>query len=622
MSTQPRNRPAHSGRLAQRHQSGSILVQFALLSTVILAILATVQVGYMYYAKRDLQRIADLAALEAVNALTYGDSSTCNRAETAGNRSVTEQLHIALDGPAPRIECGNWNASRADAQRFLGHGGANPLNAARVTLEGQTLQLFPGLGNRIISAQAIASKNSEPIAAFSVGSQLLRFDNDGLLGQLTSTVGLDIEKLTILDKNGIANAKITPSGLLQSLGLPIGVDLAALTPSELASLDASLLDLIDAAIDVADDQFLNAGVDLAALKVLRAELEGTTIANLKVPLTGDDGILAFISAGGDASPIGAGLDVVLDVADLVRTQLAIANGTNSLALGLGIPGLLTTNLTIVEPPTIAIGPADGNTKARSAQVRLGIHIGGKRDSGTSIHSSLGALGVELDIPIQVDVVRSTGTLEKISCNASGNQNTANISVDSAVSDICIGNFDKITGACTAVDLVKIDLLKLGLLGVELDEFSQSIPVLSSNNSSKAHPSNGGQCPFNSSDECLIDMKVGEAEMTGTNGLRLGDTIKTVINALPSIIEQVAKGAKLTGLLGGILNLLLDPLLGITSTLVSQIISLATTILQPVFDLLDVIGSTLDDLLKNLGVEVGRAEVEVLNIECDTAQLVQ
>ena len=50
-------------------QGGSILVQFALILGVLIAILGIVDVGYMYYAKRDLQRIADLAALEAVRGL-------------------------------------------------------------------------------------------------------------------------------------------------------------------------------------------------------------------------------------------------------------------------------------------------------------------------------------------------------------------------------------------------------------------------------------------------------------------------------------------------------------------------------------------------------------------------
>lgn len=622
MSTQPRNRPAHSGRLAQRHQSGSILVQFALLSTVILAILATVQVGYMYYAKRDLQRIADLAALEAVNALTYGDSSTCNRAETAGNRSVTEQLHIALDGPAPRIECGNWNASRADAQRFLGHGGANPLNAARVTLEGQTLQLFPGLGDRTISAQAIASKNSEPIAAFSVGSQLLQFNNDRLLGKITEAVGLDITRLTILDKNGIANAKITPSGLLQFLGLPVGVsDLALLTPNDVANVEASLLDLIDAAVNAAGNDVLNAGVDIGALQALRAYVAAFPLANIKVPLAGDNGIFAFINAGSNSSPLGNGLDVILDVADLVRTQIAIANGENTIALNLGVLNLINIDLTVVEPPTIAIGPANGNIKARSAQVRLALHIGGDQSKNVALglFGLLGTLGVNinLDLPIQLDVVRSTGTLEKIQCTASQSGQTVNISVNSAVGDVCIGKLDE-SWNCQDADLVHVKLLHDSILNMTLrGHLTESI--LQSSGSSLSHPPNPVACPFESSDECLVDLKVGDKVWSGPNGLRLGDTVIGLLDSILDLVKDLAKNSQLEGLLGSLLGIVLG-LLGILGSVLDAIVDLVSIILTPV---LNAVGSILDGVLTGiLGVEVGRAEVEVLAIECDTAQLVQ
>ncbi|MBQ0131526.1 MAG: pilus assembly protein, partial [Comamonas sp.] len=47
---------------------GSILVQFALLLMVLVVMLGVVQIGYLYYVKRDLQRMADAAALEAIDA--------------------------------------------------------------------------------------------------------------------------------------------------------------------------------------------------------------------------------------------------------------------------------------------------------------------------------------------------------------------------------------------------------------------------------------------------------------------------------------------------------------------------------------------------------------------------
>ncbi len=75
----------HSSRNS-RIQNGSILVQFALLILVLLAILGTIQVGYMYSAKRDLQRIADISALESANAIQV--ATTCSDAKNSGKKST------------------------------------------------------------------------------------------------------------------------------------------------------------------------------------------------------------------------------------------------------------------------------------------------------------------------------------------------------------------------------------------------------------------------------------------------------------------------------------------------------------------------------------------------------
>lgn len=597
-------------------QRGAVLVQFALLGAALVAILGIVQIGYMYYAKRDLQRIADLAALEAVNTLTYGDASTCPAAMAAGDQSITAQLRLTLNNEVRQIACGHWDGSLPDAQRFSTSYGPQPsaaLNSAQVTLQGQTLQLLPFTGTPLVAATAIAAKDSQPVASFQVGSQLLRFDNSRLLGKIAAPLGLDITRLTVLDKNGIANAKITPAGLLQFLGLPVGVnDLALLKPSDLANINASLLDLIDASINAAGNSLLNAAVDVGALQALRAYLASSPIANIRVPLGGPNGIFATIAAGRNGA-IGPGLDTILDVADLVRTHLVIANGKNALALNLiGVPGLVTAQLTVVEPPTIGIGPANGTIKARSAQVRLGLTLGGNGTNNSN--PLLGLLGVHLNIPVQVDVVRSTGTLEAIQCNASTRSRVANISVHSAVADVCIGTLDS-NGTCHAADLVSVDLLNI--LGGLTINAGKSVSILGSSSSSLSHPPNAQQCPFNGSDECLIGMHVGDKTMSGPNGLRLGSTISGLLGTITGLVADVAN-AKVNGLLGAVLQPILW-LLGGLQVILNLVVSVVSSLLTPV---LNALGGVLDTLLAPiLGVEVGRAEVELLGIQCDTAQLV-
>lgn len=551
--------------VSRRHDSqrGAVLVQFALLAAVLIALLGVIQVGYMYYAKRDLQRIADLAAMEGVNALAYGVASTCGDAETAALQSINDpQNQPLMNEVTPFPDCGYWDASRADAERFdanYGDAPVRPLNAMRVTLQGEALQLLPFFtGSRLVAASAIASKTSEPMASFSVGSQLLRFNNAGLLGRVAAAAGLDITRLTVLDKDGVANAKITPAGLLQYLGLPVGVnDLALLTPADLANVNTSLLDLLDAAINAGGDSLLNAGVEMAELVSLRAYLAALQIANIRVPLGGDHGLLAMISGGGDASPIGAGLDVAVDLADLVRTQLALANGTNSLALNLGIPGVASAKVTVVEPPAIAIGRAKPTiTRAKNAQVRLNLEL--------LSMGSLPLLGSLLPLDLGVDLVNGEGTLEAISCQQT--PKAIDVSVQSSIGKICLGKFNG--AACEPMPVL------LGLVTVKAEATL-----------------------FPASNQTLTDIRIGTPQSTQVNPVAIGTTVSSLVDNLDLKLIGISLGP-VTDLVGAILKPALVPILNGLGNFLS--------------------GSVLRDLL---GIELGRTNIEALSIQCDTAQLV-
>ncbi|MCR2162362.1 hypothetical protein NSX42_23735, partial [Salmonella enterica] len=67
--------------------------------------------------------------------------------------------------------------------------------------------------------------------------RLLRLQKGGLLSQLLSTVGATPAQLDILDAAGLATVNITPSGLLEALGLPVSVATGVGTPSQLAALN-------------------------------------------------------------------------------------------------------------------------------------------------------------------------------------------------------------------------------------------------------------------------------------------------------------------------------------------------------------------------------------------------
>lgn len=510
---QPRAKP--------RAQRGTILVQFALLAFVLISILGTVQIGYMYYAKRDLQRVADIAAIEAVNALTFGLPSTCAAGQTAGHFSVTQQLRVGLDATDNHFDCGHWDASKADAQRFNSNYGTrvtNPLNAVQVTLRGQTLQLLPFTGNREIEAHAIAAKSGEPVAAFSVGAQLLRFDPNAPLGSILGLVGLNVDDLRLLDSDGLASAKITPAGLLNLLGVDVGIsDLGLLTPDGVANIrNISLLNIIDASISAVTDSTL-----AASLNAMRARIVNLGLGHVEIPLgsnTNSGGLFAFLASGRN-DPLGNAMDVEIGLGELLKTAIAIGTGQRALAIeNTNLLGIDVT-ATIVEPPTIAIGPV--GTTGYSAQIRLSLkNIDTSKLLGGLVKFLLETvLETRVYLPIEIDVTAAQAKLEAIQCQRM--PPTIDLSIDSRILNACVGNVAASSSMSERhgceVGLGQVQLIKL--LGA---------PILSG----KLHVPGLRYVDVQSG----LAMEVDDIRSSKPNQLLLGNTVDNLVTGLLNLLS--------------------------------------------------------------------------------------
>lgn len=503
-----------------QQQRGAILVQFAILALVLITILGVVQIGHMYYAKRDLQRAADIAAIEAVNALNFGQPETCAQAQAAGKKSVKDQLRVGLEAPSESFDCGFWNPQKPDAQRFsarYGERGNQPLNAVKVTLQGETLQLLPFTGSRMVTAQAIAAKQAEAVAAFSVGSQLLRFNEKALLGSVLGLVGLNAKDLRLLDSDGLASIKITPSGLLALLRVDLGIgDLGLLTPNGVANIDnVTLLNILDASINAVTDATL--GVEL---NVLRTKLLDLGLGSIKIPLGSrgnSTGLFAFIGTGRD-SPLGNALDVELGLADILKTAIAIgANGRAVNIPELNVAGLITAKASIVEPPTIAIGPV--GTTGYSAQIRVFLDIDTRNLLGGALNFVLETiLGIRVHLPVAIDVVAAQAKLEAIQCQRM--PAAIDLSIESRVLNACVGTLNPssvMSGShgCE-VGLQEEQLIKL-----------LHAPILSG----KLHIP-GISMPDTTSG---LNMQVGETRSSKTNELQLGKTVDNLVTGLLNLL---------------------------------------------------------------------------------------
>lgn len=425
-------------------QRGSMTVAVVFAVLVAAVLLGVLQLGYGAYMKREMQKAADLAALSAVQVLNLGASADCTRAAAAGRASALANLPNILDtftAADLTVTCQVWDPARSDAtgMHVFEAAGGQAYNAVRVTVRRQLANLVPGVGGVTASAQAVATR-TPPVAAFTVGSRLLRLERGGLLSQLLATAGASPSQLDVLDAAGLANVAITPAGLLEALGLPLSAATGVGTPEQLAALNSLTLgQLLNATLSIIDKQG-TASADVALLRNAINTVLALMPLNLPVKLLGDGGVLDLHVAGGDAS---AALQAEVNARNLLETALVIANGSNLINLGLSVPLLgLDARVRIVEPPSLAVGGV--GTQAVSAGLRVYLRV---NTSNIPLVGPLLAstLNTRVDLPIIIGVAQSTGTLRQL-CEAPLKENQAVIDVTSAAASVCLGRFPGMTSA--------------------------------------------------------------------------------------------------------------------------------------------------------------------------------
>ncbi|MFG5780171.1 pilus assembly protein TadG-related protein [Comamonas sp. J-3] len=426
----------------QLRQNGSVLVQFALLLGVLVAILGLVDIGYMYYSKRDLQRIADQAAIDAVQNIEYSTNPSNKRCQDAGEASINTNWPIAVtrDTQETKVRCGNWNPAQNPAPRYFSETGER--NAAHVTVQGTTPTILPGTWSRTIFAEAVA-KREEPLAVFSVATTLVNVGCAQQLAplvQILKIVGVGDPCVSVGGYQGLVGAQISASGLLKALGIPLDANLSVADLNNLLmAKKVKLGDLLDTALTLGGHTEL---LDLNAkvLSLLKAQL-GIDALAMEIPLgSGPDGPGVFASIYAPDGTKGSALDVQLNVLDIVTAAVGVGTSGRGVSipnLSVAIPGILPNLLQvkagIIEPPSIGIGSIGAT--AYNAQVRLYADID---TAGGLVGGLLQLLQTRIKLPVFVDVARAKGTIDDITCRVPGTASTARIRVDASIAQACIG----------------------------------------------------------------------------------------------------------------------------------------------------------------------------------------
>lgn len=664
----------------QRNVRGSIIVNTAIaLSLVVITLIGT-EIGFMYFMKREFQKTADLAALAGAQQVRGGCPAATTAAQLnanggpGGGTAHNMPAGLLPLGAPGEIQCGYWD--RTTSFQFPAVTGA--INAVRVSFQRPSPTLLSFfLGNRNIGVTAVAAL-SAPLAEFSVGSKLITVSGDSTLGRLLKGIGLDLSGTSLVAYDGLAQAKITPGGLLAALGIPVAADIGVGELNTLlAGRSVALGDLLNAIVTVAGQNGLLAS-NIALLQAIQAKLG---LTNLMVQLgslaDGPRGLFAEIIAPGGSG--GGALNIGVGALDLLYTSIGVATSQHAVDAGLNINLLslakVTTKVTVIEPPSIAIGGI--GAKAYNAQVRTFIHV--TTDAG--LLGALLAPLIKLDLPIVLDAVTGKGTIAdmctpELQDPVSG-KDRVRFTVDSSIANICVGQiatadlFSK-SDACNYPTTLK-NMELINILGLLKANGHLDIEALKPSRISSLTLAEGETGTTSVNDlqigstvallvSELTNLLFGGSAPTGTpTGAQL-DSLTTKIwndtasictqsttacwgqryaSAINTIRQNAGQSGLLTGLLQGVGDLLagvLNPctgLLGLGGSeagcktmiknalgdqsggiggAVSNALSVLTGLLKPI---LDAIGATvLTPLLQNvLGINLGQIDVNLKSLDC-------
>ncbi|WP_198650003.1 pilus assembly protein TadG-related protein [Zobellella maritima] len=579
-------------------QSGAFSILAA--GTLLLALSCLVLVldsGRLYLEQRKLQKLADIAALESIARLEQGrcfsapelaqsyaeENAQLNGFSTSNLQSLTTGC-VNLTTPTgvkiPEISPAG-NAVQATAQETV---------PASLLLRAGSLFGLNVDDTVTLQAQAVAERE-EPMAAFSIGAQLLNVNSDGLLGRVASGVGLNINNLIVLDSDGLVNISITPAGLLKALGVNLSIhELKVLTPKALLEQLHTEVGIITAGnILTASAQLVSDSALASDLKILGNDVFKSDIGDIAINLFGtEDNPGLFRMSTQDSA--GAALTTAVNLGELLKTTILIgAQGRGLVVPDLEILGLARVELGVVEPPSIAVGPV--GTTAYNAQVRAYIDI----DSESSLLGGLlpGEL-VNIQLPLWIDVTTAEASFDQAICKKAPPE--ADMFVTSTIVNVCLGNIPEEnkwsqTQGCEA-GLEEVDIVTM--LGSSIPG-SDHIEGLSYS-------------------ETLEGVLAGQSRYSGPNNLAVGSTVDNIVQGLKEDVIDIINSDSSQELLGG----LLGGLLGTVSTVLDGLVDLITPILDTVGA--NILTPLLSDLLGS-DAGMGKSYLELYELNCGPPRLV-
>ncbi|REE94176.1 TadG family pilus assembly protein [Cupriavidus plantarum] len=553
---------------ARVRQRGAVSVMAVMLmATIGVAALVSIDIGYVFYGQRQLQKVADLAAVSGAQQLKRASDLAATSAgvlaavqgaasQNGYPAAVTTACGEVAAGAADGIRAclGLWdpgNPANGDSTRHFnaGYPATVSPNAVRVqaTRTLPVLFVFPGSGGRQLRAEAIAV-GSPPVASFSVGSGLLDVDTaNSLLGKL---LGPNVTvKFSAVDWSGLVGTNIT----LEQLRVAAGVG----TINQLLGMELSLRDFYALVLKAANKSSL-LGVAV-----------GSPATTLGVGAVGVAVSMAKLLALGVLAPAASSAaEVGLNVASLLMLSAQVAN-SNGARVDLGGPNLgiarASIGLFVTQPPQTAVGPVrqtgtnTWQTTARTAQ--LGLRLDVVVDLPIA----------SVNLPLYVEVASATASLTQLQCAGTSTDRRATLRLTQQVAKVCLAKSDG-SANCEPTKTVLANILGAQVVNVPIP----AVPVGAAGS------------------QDVVLAPGGQTHATATNPL--STAIGSLLGNLRPTIEFGGLG--------------LPPIIDVGA--------LVNALLVPVAKLLDVLVPTL---LTPLGIQLGNADLWMNGIDCNNADLV-
>jgi uncharacterized membrane protein len=588
------------GRERQRGAIGVMAAGTLLLALICLALV--IDTGRLYFEQRKLQRVADMAALEAATqggmcgSQLAGDIQGYVIASAAKNGFVPG-TGDTLVGTLGSVSFTAGYGS-ANSQRVFNAGGdladsvrVQATHSVPSSLVLNVANLFSGASSTtVLSAQAVARRSA--IAGISAGSGVLSLDSsnspllNALLGSLLGT-NLNLDVVTY---QGIAGANVSLLALSQQLKAA-GVNLELGKIDSLLGANVTAVQLLQAMVNAADSSQL-AGVNTALLR--------TALATINVP-TAQLTLGQILTVVAPDSVRDTALNAGVNLLDLLMATALVANKNNAVTIPtqkLALPGLLTQSLslTVISPPQIAIGypgrNVDGSwrTQARSSQINL------------TVRASVDLLNLGLvtsDVTLVAAVAPGSAALESIQCGGVGKPVTVGVQAQPGIATLSLG--------------ASVKLVNLGsgyLATADITTPSGPVTVATSTPTELTYTvASPGDLPSS----------VQRAQ--SPLGASLGAGLASLSSGLKITVTLGSQGLLCNPLLGWLLcdlGKLVDNLAG---TVINSITDLNKLLTKALADLVTALGNALiDPLLKLLGIQTGILDVRLIDLQTGGAEL--